>query len=319
MTKLVLLQHGPQETHWTDKTCDELCHAKDALARYDFSVVIQHYDNDDAYAQTAKKAYGALGLAVRTVSTSDLFYTGFFNIFRHVYTVSETLKAIDDDAIVIKLRNDQVVDFNKLLHKLEKIGFFENPFDRLVTTNCYTRRDRHYHPSDMFMCATALFLKEYFSLPLIQETHMDVQLRIFEMESQAVPSQKSMLLSPESQLFTHFLKGRQWNLLYTDEDSLNALRKYCLILNSWSIDFRWNKERTPGVPAGGMILPHTDYRCTPFPGGPLEMANCYTESDFMGRNMTQEEISYTQKARQAFRISFDPDLLATIGVAPVGG
>ena len=305
MANIVLLQHGPKGEDCVTRTCEKLASAKDLLDKHTVSVVFQHYDTDKTYAQEALRSYQKLGYPVTLVETTDLFNPGFYNINRQAYTVSQALQHVNDDDIIIKLRNDQCIDFRKLFHKLTPLHFFESPIQKIVTTNCFTRRDRLYHPSDMFLCSSGKLLKQYYSLPIQEETHTDIVLKITEMERKGLSQRLSMIHAPESQLFVHFLKCQGWDFAYTDEDSLKAIQKYCVVLNSWDIDFCWEKKRTPGIKAGGIILPQNNFALPPFPGAPVETIACYDAQDIHGGHRHVLDILYIRLSKVLFGFFFD--------------
>jgi hypothetical protein len=177
---------------------------------------------------------------------------------------------------------------------------------KILTTNCFTRRDRLYHPSDMFLCGSGKLLKEYYSLPYQTATHRDVQLRIMEMENNGVSQRLSMLHAPESMLFKHFLSVRNWDFKFTDEDSLAAIRKYCHLVNSWDIDYCWSKKRTPFIKEGGLILPQNGFVSRPFEGGPEERNACYNSWDVYDEAPTLTDRKYYALSKALFGLSEMP-------------
>jgi hypothetical protein len=160
----------------------------------------------------------------------------------------------------------------------------------LLTTNCFTRRDRLYHPSDMFMAAQQPVLKAYFDAPLMKETDLDVLYQERARQAQSSSRYGAIRTCPESYLFRSFLEREGWQFLETKADSENALRTYIFVANSWQIDYCWAKKRTPFVKAGGIILPHY-FAIEPFEGGPIERARCHHQSFFTGES-TLRDVGY---------------------------
>ena len=164
MTKPIsLIIHGPFNEEWLDEIINQI---NNTNLIFEEKVIV-------SYAQDMQNYYNRLNelnsLDNFTIcSCKDIINPGFFNINRQIKTVFTGLNALKNkDCIVIKLRNDQCVNFNKLQPFLDKINS-----EKIITTNCFTRKDRLYHPSDMFLCGYYSFMYEYFSCNPMDNTHL---------------------------------------------------------------------------------------------------------------------------------------------------
>lgn len=212
---------------------------------------------------------------IKTVFVQDVFNPGFANINRQIITVRAGLNLISDENFVIKLRNDQNIDFNKLFDKIKKYNFFDTYDKKILTTCCYSRMDRLYHPSDMFLCGQAKVLKEYYSIPLTKETEIETMMYVRELNEKSDNKLKFNPISPESKLYKHFLEQNNWIIKDTYDDSFESFKKYIYLLNTWDIDLRWEKKRNyPFNKSNDIILP-CFFKLEPFEGGPVEKARCF--------------------------------------------
>ena len=266
--KYALLIHGPFANQWLIKIKKQIFKFK-----YKFNqIVLVSYVSDKENYETLLNDLN-LSDNVTLISVKDVINPGFFNINRQLLTVNAGLESIENSSFVIKLRNDQSVDFNKLIKYADK--------NKIITTNCYTRSDRLYHPSDMLLCGTKEELKILYSLPLVPNTHI---MTIYENKKicRDNPDLKYLPISPESMLCRHYLQEKGWNIKETKKDSFEAIKNYYIVLNSWNIDFRSTKKRTHLCPKNYLILPHY-FTTKPFADFQDENAACYQACDFNGK------------------------------------
>lgn len=287
-----LLIHGPLEGQWIDEIVRQIRQCAFSFKK----IVVVGYAADEAeYRQIIERQFQNIRFTL--VCVPDLINPGFFNINRQIHMVSAGLSACPEDSLVFKLRNDQCVDFNAVA-RLAPIALS----GKIVTTNCFTRKDRLYHPSDMFLFSSWELLKKYYSCPLMQRTHLGHMLDL-QLQFRAEPeSMKSLPLVPESYLFREYLKACGYSIKETPEDSLQALRKFMYVVNSWDISFRWNKKRTPFYPRGSLILPYT-YNMRPFAGAPKEHASCLARHEVNGERPTVKDRFYIEKSLLIFSLS----------------
>ena len=275
--KIALLIHGPFSTEWLVAIKKQIIKFKH---KFNQIILVSYVADEDNYRQLLKELN--IDNIVKIVLVKDLLNPGFFNINRQLLCVNAGLDSIEDESIVIKLRNDQCVDFNKLFSSFTK--------DKIITTNCFTRSDRYYHPSDMLLCSTKEILKDLYSLPASNETHLMVEMKNKKICSEN-PNLTYLPIAPESELFRHYLKLKKWDIKETQQDSFNAINKYYIVLNSWNINFRWHKKRTNLCPEDYLILPHY-FRVAPFKDGPIENVKCYLESDFTEGSPSAKDLYY---------------------------
>lgn len=287
-----LLIHGPLEGQWIDEIVRQV---RQSHVSFESIVVVGYAAEEENYRQVLEKFFQDIPFSL--VCVPDLINPGFFNINRQIHMVSAGLAACPEDSLVFKLRNDQCVDFNEVA-KLAPIA----SSGKIVTTNCFTRRDRLYHPSDMFLFSSCALLKKYYSCPLMKRTHLGHQLDLQLQFRTAPESMKSLPLVPESYLFREYLKVCGYCIKETPEDSLHALRQFMYVVNSWDISFRWNKKRTPFYPKGSLILPYT-YNIRPFAGAPKEHASCLARHEVNGGKPTIKDIFYIKKSLMVFSLS----------------
>ena len=288
---ICLLIHGPLNGH-----CIELIRKKidSSPVKFNKIVIVSYIHDYEEYSKVLENCFS--GLQYHIIQVKDLLNPGFANLNRQVIQVNTGLSNLPKDSFVIKLRNDQYVDFKKLFYCIEKHNLFsEQGEQKILTTNCYTRRDRYYHPSDMFMAAPLAVMAEYFDYPMMKETEVMQKMRVQEM-FEIDQAMKFNPISPESELFRNFLKKNSWNVLETEEDSLAALKKYTYLLNSWDIELRWNKERNfPFRKKNQIVLPHF-FTMAPFSGAPVEKHSCYMRTDIIGGAPTNLDKKYISMA-----------------------
>lgn len=296
LNKLSVIVHGPYSGNILDEILSSLHTASGEVN--DIEIVLSVYVVDAEKTSSLCEKY-AKKLRIRTVECKDLINPGYFNINRHLYSVNSAVQTIDADRFVIKLRNDQNVSWKRLFRILKKIRYLEGDRKRLITTNCFTRKDRLYHPSDMFLCAWQPTMQVYFSAPMMMQTHLNCQFGMIQKIKNSYDHFSEYVISPESELFRHYLRRLEWKMAETTEDSYLAIKTYCHVLNTWDINLCWAKKRTPLCPAGSLIYPHY-FRVSPFAGAPVENAECYSRADFSGK-MTMKDRYYIRASKFLWR------------------
>jgi hypothetical protein len=293
MGEIVLVLHGPFIGNCYERIAASVSRAcAKGEARFD-RMIVSTYHADAARTQRLLKTQ-CPSSHFELLSGPDIAIPGFYNVNRHVYLVNRALQVVAAESFVVKLRNDQCVNFSKLGRLLASLNYLRDATDRIVTTNCYTRADRLYHPSDMFLCGTRLTLSEYFSLPYQHRTHMDSVLAIAHQHGTS--PMKALPGAPEELLFRNYLTLKGWKCGDTQADSLAAIRRYCHVINTWDIDMTWTKRRTPFRRAGTVILPYF-FRQPPFPGGPLESARCWSRHEVEGVAPTAKDLFFLGLSR----------------------
>lgn len=276
-SKKVLLIHGPVSGNAYSSIFDSI--SKNTLMFQE--IIISTYLSDKEKTEGLLRSLGYLE-KVKLIYSKDLINPGFYNINRQIITVRAGLNVISDDAFVVKLRNDQWFSQKKLARVLDSLYFNNQENSKILTTNCYTREDRYYHPSDMFLCGRKSDLFLYYGLDLRTKTHVDQQLEmVFQLKYSALPLSQ-IISCPETELFKAYLKSKQWECLNTKEDSFNAIKTYMNVVNTWTIKLRWNKQRNAFLPKGTIILPQS-FTMAPFEGAPQEIVKCYSCGDFTGK------------------------------------
>jgi hypothetical protein len=282
MTKNIsLLIHGPAKGEWLERIYEDVQNAKFRFKQ----IVLVSYADDLEYFKEKIKLLN-VEESVHICSCKDVFNPGFFNINRQIRTVKAGLDFLDEDCRVIKLRNDQSVNFNKLKKHIDKLEGH-----RLITTNCFTRKDRLYHPSDMLLCAEYKTMRDYFSCEPMIDTHIGYIMKIQSEYKKSNGEMKALKITPESYLFRCFLNKKGWELKETQEDSINALKKYMRLVNSWDIDYRWKGKRTSYLPEKSIILPYR-FTMQPFDGGPVEKCRCMNRHELAGKLPTVKDMYY---------------------------
>ena len=252
MSKFVLLIHGPYSDY-----------AAGSVRKYEnlfHQVVISGYKTDE-------EDWLALAKNRVLVLSDDVSNPGPWNVNRQLNLVSAGLREIDRDAIVLKLRSDQRVHLGKVVKYMESnIKTFKNSPEYL-TTNCFTRIDRLYHPSDMFVAGSLITLSKLYGAVQNPYTQLDAEILVRRLMERGEDPNMTYLW-PESYIFTKYLTEVDWNVLGTYEDSNNALSRYVTILNSFSLRLRWEKKTFH------FVFPFTAKKYPPFFGGPLEDPVC---------------------------------------------
>lgn len=306
--KITILLHGPWNNCITKKIIEYLKEIYQSLSNIELEMVIVSYVGDMEELEACLKEIGEIEYPIRVVQVKDLFNPGFYNINRQIYTVHIGLKNVASDRFVVKLRNDQIVNFKKLFYLLRRLKFFRELEQKFLTTNCYTRKDRLYHPSDMFLCGWRNDLLQYYSAPLMAETSAEWKMKMLHVLETEPENFRVHFRTPESYLFTYYLESEGWKLKGTEEDSYQAIRTYFYVANSWDIDYCWNKARVPGRKAGNLILPISG-NCRPFGWDtPIrdntgefywESVSCYERSDFTQKR-TKKDAYYVELAKRLF-------------------
>lgn len=212
------------------------------------------------------------GNRVKFVTCEDVGNPGFANINRQINLATAAIRSCAED-IVIKLRSDQVINFRRA-SKIIRKHLVELRSGKLLTTNCYTRRDRLYHPSDMFLVATRATFDEYYGTEFFSDTDLDCRMAVAADLRDGRPLIDTEIW-PESRLFGRLLRSRGWDIRNDRDDSFNALHKNCIVIDARSIGLRWEKFLHGLFP----LLPYK-FEMAPFAGGPVERARCYRASKF---------------------------------------
>ncbi|MFB6325696.1 hypothetical protein ACE8EZ_06230 [Pantoea deleyi] len=259
--------HGPLEEDFLEKNLKAI---KKQLSNA--RVIISTYIKDAEKVQALLKKMNVSACEkIQVIGCDDVFNPGFFNINRQINLVNAALDVIDENSFVIKVRMDQTVNFASLMRLVN--NFTSEVKDKLITTNCYTRADRWYHPSDMLLAGEYRVLRDYYPVDFFKETHMDNILLIRELvKNNHVTDFYNYW--PESRLFTNFVKKRGGVIKESAEDSFEKLKAHVFIINSWDISLKWKKFLKGWIP----VLPYT-FKMAPFRDGPEEDAFNFKASD----------------------------------------
>lgn len=267
VNKISVIIHGPLEEDFLEKNLNAL---QKQLS--DVKVFISTYKKDAEKVQNLlnnKNLY--IRDNIKVLGCDDVFNPGFFNINRQINLVNAALNVIDKDSFVIKVRMDQTVNFSSLMRMVKTFSSDVN--GKLITTNCYTRADRWYHPSDMLLAGDYKVLRDYYPVDFFKETHMDNILLIRELvKNNHVKDFYNYW--PESRLFTNFVKKRGGVIKESAEDSLEKLKTHVFVINSWDVSLKWKKFLKGWIP----VLPYT-FKMAPFRDGPEEDAYNFKASD----------------------------------------
>ncbi|NFO55428.1 hypothetical protein FDB39_00815 [Clostridium botulinum] len=283
-----ILLHGPLKGNAYDKIFDQISKLKKEILN-EITVFVVCYVSDYERTYQIINKLNKKKVKIKIIKIKDLVNPGFFNINRQIVSVKIGLTNISENDFVIKLRNDQFIDFKKLfkvLKKYDELYLMNNA--KILTTNCFTRKDRLYHPSDMFLCAKQPILLQYYSLGLNDKTHDGTILEI-KQNLLLGKNFNEILCSPEIQLFKEYLISKKWNFKNSEEDSLNAIKKYFVLVNTWDINLCWNKKRTPLKPTGSLIYPQY-FEASPFEGAPVEYVSCYNRHDIEGKKTLKDTL-----------------------------
>lgn len=295
---ITLLIHGPFAGNCIDVIYKNYCKVKEKIIK---TIIVSYASDIDIYKQMMENFPE---WKVTFVVIKDVINAGFFNINRQIKSVNAGLSAIDKNCYVIKLRNDQSINFIKLFKILQKKDYFESETSKILTTNCYTRKDRLYHPSDMFLAGWYVAMKKYYSAPLMSDTHLSHTMKLQEEDMMYNKKYRSLNIVPESYLFRNYLQQNSWLIKEDKKDSFEALKRFIYIVNSWKIDFRWNKERTPYCKAGAVVLP-CKFKLRPFNGVAKEKAKCYDNSQINNEFKTPKDWYYLIKSNLLFYIKYE--------------
>lgn len=271
MIDIALLVHGPR-TAFTPKVIAQACAAlrKGQVQR----AVFAGYENDLPAISAQIEALDPSLLALFTLTgVHDVANPGIANLNRQLNLVNAGLSAIGSADLIIKLRSDQCASFRQCLIQIERFAP-EWRAGKLLTTNCYTRSDRLYHPSDMFLMGTPDTLRAYYPRSPFPQTQLDDLLAIGQDAADGA-SLGSMPQWPEARLFRHLLAERGWTIRETLEDSHDALQTHCVILDARQIGLRWEKFYRGRIP----LVPYR-FRVAPFPNLPEEDCQCVRATDF---------------------------------------
>lgn len=244
--------------------------------------LISTYGKD---VENLKLALGEKASSFKVVLGNDVPNPGFANVNRQINLVrSGLLQANQTENIVIKLRTDQRVNIKKVVRWINA-NTKELQAGKLGTTNCYTRKDRLYHPSDMFLVAGYETLLAYYPAQLFTATELDDRLSIAS-ESRITGSLEYVQQWPESRLFRSLLGSKGWKFLESQEDSLAALRTHCLMIDSREIRLKWEKFYN-----GRLTLVPYAFSMAPFDGTVKERARCYSVHELHGNNALRSRIT----------------------------
>ena len=286
MNNITLLIHGPYGDNILELIYKNLSKSKLKVNKIIF--VIYKFEKEK-YLKVINlfKNYN-----IETVFIKDLINPGFANVNRQIYSVNEGLKLCEDKDFVVKLRNDQCVNFIKLFNIIKKYKLFLDTEDKKVLTTCsFSRKDRLYHPSDMFLCAYGKALKNYYKINLQKYTELDTKLRIRKLYEESNKTLKFNPISAESILFKNYIINNGWIIKNTQEDSHKAIKEFIYIINTWNIDLIWSKKRTNMFGENAIILPHY-FTTAPFQGAPIEKHECYLQHEIFKTIPTLKDIFY---------------------------
>ena len=265
--KFCIIIHGPLEEDFFEKNIGAILKQKKEL-----KVVISTYKKDaEKSLSLIQKRKVPNNICFDVIHSDDVFNPGFFNINRQINLVNAALDKIDSEYFLIKVRMDQSIDYNSFFKLLSK--YETEVDDKLITTNCYTRADRWYHPSDMFLAGDFNVIRNYYPQTFFKETHMDNILMLRELVRNG-QERDYYQYWPESRLFVNFILKRGDEILMTHDDSLQKLKKHTFIINTWDISLKWKKFLKGLVP----VLPYS-FKMSPFRDGPMEDAYNYNASD----------------------------------------
>lgn len=280
--KVCLLVHGPFSGNAYSEIFSSLKNSreKNIFEKIVFSV---YKDDEEMTKEALLPLMSQTNTNCEIVCSEDVFNPGFFNINRQINLVSKGLENLPDDCAVIKLRNDQWVDFDAVLRNLPRIQR-EN---KILTTNCFSRKDRLYHPSDLLLVGSHENLKIYYDAPKLSNTHFETEY-FFKMARLPLSDFQREFVPPEAYLCREYLKRKGWKIENTFKDSDRALKSFFILVNTWNVGLRWKKERNPRLKSGTIILPYT-FSVSPFLGAPIEHARCYSEADFTGEQKLKDK------------------------------
>lgn len=297
MENVSLIIHGEGCRHWLEQIFTDIKKSKFIFKE----IVIVCYRNDiQVYNNYLEK--NRLNSEIKLVQCSDLLNPGFFNVNRQINSIRVGLDKISHDSYVIKLRNDQSVNFSLLIPHLKNL---DNSM--ILSTNCYTRSDRLYHPSDMLLAGKKVDMVHYFSCPLMKNTHLGHMLQNQKEFEASNYTLKALDCTPESYLFKNYIQSKGWDIKNTQEDSLLALKKFIYLIDSWDISYRWKENRVPFLPKGYLVLPYY-FDMAPFKDGPLERCRCINKHEFINKRATLKSIWFILLSRILYGLKFNSNL-----------
>lgn len=294
MENISLIIHGEGSRHWLEQIFKDIKKTKFTFKE----IVIVSYKKDIQIYKSFLKS-NQFNYDIKLVQCFDLLNPGFFNVNRQIYSIKLGLEKVSHDSYVIKLRNDQSVDFSLLIAYLQNLNE-----SMILSTNCYTRSDRLYHPSDMLLAGKKDDLLKYFSCPMMTNTHLGHILQSqkeFELSNYTL---KALNCTPESYLFKNYIKSNGWQIKNTHEDSLLALKKFIYLIDSWDINYRWKEKRVPFLPKGCTVLPYY-FNMAPFENGPIEKCRCINKHEFMQIKPTLKTSMYILLSKIVYSLKYD--------------
>ncbi|MEI0799660.1 WavE lipopolysaccharide synthesis family protein, partial [Brachyspira intermedia] len=287
INNISLLIHGPYSGNILPIISENIQRSKIKITKIIF--VIYTIDKDK-YLHDIEKYFKNFNTKI--IYVKDLINPGPFNINRQILSVRKGLELCNDDEFIIKLRNDQSINFNNLIKIIKKYNMFLNLEEHKILTTCsFSRKDRFYHPSDMFLCGFANELKDYYNLELQKDTAFSIELKIIELNEKSNYKLKFSPISAECILFKNYLIKKGYNIQNTYEDSYNSIKKFCYIVNTWNINLIWSKKRTNMFKENSIILPHY-FVTAPFPGAPIEKHECWLEHEIFDKKPTIKDRYY---------------------------
>lgn len=293
MKDISLVIHGEGCRHWLEKIFKDL--KKSEIVFKEIVIVSYHHDMK-IYNDFLKS--NQLVAKIKLISCFDLLNPGFFNINRQINCVREGLKHVSHDSFVIKLRNDQSINFSLVASHLDKLKT-----SMILTTNCYTRSDRLYHPSDMLLAGKKSDLEKYFSCPFMTNTHLGYMLQVEKEFEDSNYSLKALDCTPESYLFKNYIKSNGWDIKNTKEDSLSSMKKFIYLVDSWNIDFRWKDNRVPFLPKGSLVLPYY-FDLAPFRNGPVEKCRCINNHKLLSKSPSIKDFYFISLSKFVYGLKF---------------
>lgn len=289
-----LVIHGDGSRHWLKQIFKDI---KRANIKFKEIVIVSYRHDMQLYNHFLQN--NKLACEIKLVPCFDLLNPGFYNINRQINSIKVGLTNVSHNSYVIKLRNDQSVNFSSVIPHLSKLKT-----SMILSTNCFTRLDRLYHPSDMLLAGKKCDLVKYFSCPLMTNTHLGHILqnqKEFEVSNYTL---KALECTPESYLFRNYIKLNGWHEKRTQDDSLLSMRKFIYLVDSWDIDYRWRESRTPFLPKGSLILPYY-YDMAPFENGPIEKCRCINKHKFMKKKPSIKDIYFILLSKLVFGLRFN--------------
>ncbi|WP_294378827.1 WavE lipopolysaccharide synthesis family protein, partial [uncultured Clostridium sp.] len=110
--KICILLHGPFHENAYVEIFNRISKIKKELLK-SISIIVVCYVSD--YERTVNIMKNINDINIKIVKVKDVVNPGFFNINRQIVSVRTGLKNIEVDCFVVKLRNDQYINFIKLI------------------------------------------------------------------------------------------------------------------------------------------------------------------------------------------------------------